>query len=79
MFMEHGLSSSLPRHVRFKIAASWCDLRVGDQVAPETRVGVDYDSGDVVTAGCHGQVVAVTFSGGEHALIVIIERAPEKS
>ena len=76
--MEHGLNSSLPRYMRFKIAASVCDLRIGDQVSPETRVGVDYDSGEVVTAGCRGRVVAVTFSGGEHALTVVIERSPEK-
>jgi hypothetical protein len=76
--MEQPLNSSIPRHIRFKIAASWCDLRVGDQVAPETRVGVDYESGAVVTAGCRGRVVAATFSGGEHALIVVIETTPEK-
>ncbi len=50
-----------------------CDLRVGDQVSPETRVGVDYESGEVVTAGCHGRVEAVTFSGGEHSLTVAID------
>ena len=71
--MEHPLNASLPRYIRFKIAASVCDLRIGDQVSPETRVGVDYESGEAVTARCHGRVVAVTFSGGEHALIVVIE------
>jgi hypothetical protein len=75
--MEHSVNSSVLPHIRFKIAASVCDLRIGDQVSPETRVGVDYESGEVVSAGCHGRVVAVTFSGGEHALIVIIEKAHE--
>jgi hypothetical protein len=75
--MEQALNSSLPRYIRFKIAASRCDLRVGDQVALETRVGVDYESGEVA-AGCHGRVVAVTFSGGEHALTVVIDTMPER-
>jgi hypothetical protein len=75
--VEQPLNSSGPCHIRFKIAASWCDLRVGDQVAPETRVGVDYESGAVALAGCNGRVVAVTFSGGDHALIVVIETTPE--
>ena len=73
------MNLSLPRYIRFKIAASVCDLKVGDQVSPETRVGVDYESGATVTAGCRGRVVAVTFSGGEHALIVVIETTPEKT
>jgi hypothetical protein len=47
-------------------------------VAPETRVGVDYESGEVVTAGCQGRVEAVTFSGGEHALTVVIDTMPER-
>ena len=71
-------NSSLSRHIRFKIAASRCDLRIGDRVAPETRVGVDYESGEVVTAGCHGRVEAVTFSGGEHSLTVVIDTMPER-
>ncbi|MGO9122119.1 MAG: hypothetical protein ACLQPD_31475 [Desulfomonilaceae bacterium] len=74
--MKHR-NSSVPRHVRFKIAATRCDLRIGDEVSPETIVGVDYESGEILTAGCHGRVEAVTFSGGEHSLIVVIERASE--
>ena len=34
---------------------------------------MDYESGAAAFAGRHGRVVAVTFSGGEHALIVAIE------
>jgi hypothetical protein len=76
--MEQSLNSSHPRYIRFKIAASVCDLKVGDQVSPETGVGVDYESGEVVTAGCHGRVEAVTAGGGEHALTVVIDTMPER-
>ena len=58
--------------VYLKIEASRCTVRVGDRVAPETKIGVDYETDRIVTAGCHGEVVAVTFSGGEHALTVAI-------
>ncbi len=75
--MKHHPVSSLPRCIRFKIEASLCNLRIGDEVSPQTVVGIDNESGETVTAGCHGRVVAVTFSGGEHALIVVIETTPE--
>jgi hypothetical protein len=38
---------------------------------------MDHESGKMVTAGCHGRVVGVTFRGGEHVLIVVIETIPE--
>ncbi len=75
--MEQPRNSAPPGYIRFKIAASVCELRVGDRVSPDTRVGADYESGEVVTAGCHGRVEAVTFSGGEHALVVVIETTPQ--
>ncbi len=54
-----------------------CNLRIGNQVSPQTVVGIDHGSGEMVTAGCRGRVVAVTFSGGEHALFVVIETTTE--
>ena len=58
--------------ILFKIDASRCDLRVSDPVTPETTVGEDFETGEIVKAGCHGQVEAVSFSGDDHALIVVI-------
>ncbi len=46
-------------------------------MSPQTVVGIDHESGEMVTAGCHGRVVGGTFIGGEHALIVVIETIPE--
>ena len=56
----------------FKIDASLCNLRVGDIVEPETVIGMDFETGEMVRAGRHGQVEAVSFSGGEHALTIVI-------
>ena len=39
---------------------------------PETVLGIDAESGETITAGCHGVVEAVGFMGGEHVLSVII-------
>ncbi len=56
----------------FKIDASQCNLRVGDMVEPETVIGMDFETGETVRAGRHGQVKAVSFSGGGHALTIVI-------
>jgi hypothetical protein len=56
----------------FKIDASLCNLRVGDTVEPETVVGMDFETGEMVKAGRHGRVEAVGFSGGRHALTIVI-------
>ncbi len=56
----------------FKVDASQCNLRVGDIVEPETVIGMDFETGEMVMAGRHGQVEAVGFSGGEHALVIVI-------
>jgi hypothetical protein len=62
-----------PKYIQFKIEASRCDLRVGDWVSPDTVVCMGPNPDETVTAGCNGQVVAVSFKGGEHALIVVIK------
>ena len=56
----------------FKIDASLCNLRVGDTVEPETVIGMDSETGEMVKAGRHGRVEAVSFSGGGHALTIVI-------
>ena len=75
--MKQPPNASLSRHIRFKIEASRCNLRIGDQVSPQTEVGMDHESGEMITAGCHGRVAGVTFSAGEHVLIVVIETIPQ--
>jgi hypothetical protein len=67
------LSSDL---VAFKIEASQCDLRVGDLVSPETVVGRDLESGELVQAGVYGQVMGVHFSSADHALVVLVRAEP---
>jgi hypothetical protein len=56
----------------FKIDASLCNLRVGDTVEPETVIGMDFETGEMVRARRHGRVEAVSFSGGGHALTIVI-------
>jgi hypothetical protein len=58
--------------VRHKIEASWCPVRVGEQVTPETAIGNDAATGEPVLAGIHGVVEAIGFSGADHALNVVI-------
>jgi hypothetical protein len=64
---------------QFKVEASRCNLCVGDLVSPDTVIGTDIETGETVITGCRGQVVAVNFSGGEHALMVIIQPTAELS
>jgi hypothetical protein len=70
--MPRSRRTAHPRQIQFKIEASRSDLKVGDRVTPETIVGVDWDTGKCVAAALHGEVVGVTFLGGEHAFLVFI-------
>ncbi|MEW6263010.1 MAG: hypothetical protein AB1641_08015 [Thermodesulfobacteriota bacterium] len=70
--MERKQNSRYPKSLQFKVEASKCDLRIGDSVTPDTVVGTELETGNTLKAGCHGKVVAVDFSGGEHALTVHI-------
>jgi hypothetical protein len=60
-------------HKLFKIKASRCALQVGDRLTAETFLGDDADTGEPVRAGSAGQVRAVSFSGAEYALLVLVE------
>ena len=57
---------------RFIIEASQCELRLGDHVMPETIIGRDIKTGEIVKASCHGQVKAITFDAANHSLLVLI-------
>lgn len=61
-----------PSFEKFEIEGNWCQLKPGDDVVPQTVVGRDYDSGEVVRAGFHGYVAASYFNPMNHSLIVII-------
>jgi hypothetical protein len=77
--MKRNVRTQSPKPVQFKIEASKCSLREGDLVTPGTVVGTDVETGETVTAGCHGKVMGVSFSGGQHALIVTIQPAAQRS
>ena len=62
-----------PKPVQFRIEASRCNVRIGDSVTPDTVVGTEHETGKTLTAGCHGKVIAVHFSGGEHTLTLHIQ------
>lgn len=74
--METRPHSSASPLVHFEINAGRCDLRVGDEVMPDTEIGMDSATGRSVTAGCRGEVVAIRFSGGSHTLLVTVRRSP---
>lgn len=57
-------------HRLFKVHASQCDTRVGDQITGDTKVGHAFASGEALWAGCNGVVEAVNWSADEHALFV---------
>lgn len=59
--------------IQFRIEADRCALRIGTPVTPDTVVGTDYETGTTLTAGCHGIVVAVGFSGRDHSLVVQVQ------
>jgi hypothetical protein len=61
----------LPNLILFRIEANGCDLRIGDQVTPETTIG-EYLSGEAMKAGCHGRVSGIGFDEDDHALLVVI-------
>lgn len=58
--------------VVFKVDASRINVKVGDEVLPETVIGEDVESGEEILAGIHGIVDAVQFSGSEHAMMVVV-------
>lgn len=68
--MEKKLQTMLPTLKLFKIAASCCNLRVGDHVISETTVGEDFTTREPVQVGCRGVVEAVNWSADDHAVFV---------
>ena len=67
--------SSPPVPIQIAVDASRCLVRIGDRVIPETVLGVGPETGEILAAGCHGEVVAMRFIGGERAFIVVIRPA----
>jgi hypothetical protein len=68
-------SSSRPTPISIAVDASRCSVRLGDRVAPETVLGTHPATGETVTAGHHGEVVAIHFAGAEHTLVVVLQPA----
>jgi hypothetical protein len=61
-----------PDLILFKIDASRCSLRVGDPVAPESLIGEDIDTANVLRSGVHGKVDSISYSSIDHALLVLV-------
>jgi hypothetical protein len=68
--MNQQSKTTQPTAKLFKIAATGCNLRVGDHVISGTRVGDDFTTCEPLRAGCNGVVEAVSWSADEHALFV---------
>jgi hypothetical protein len=65
--------SSQPIFRKFEIDATECYLQIDDRVTPETVIGKDFEIEKIVTAGCHGRVVAINFNASNHTLIILIQ------
>ncbi|MBN1304284.1 MAG: hypothetical protein JXA13_07600 [Anaerolineales bacterium] len=57
----------------YKVVFHNCCVKAGDTVQLDTVVGRNFNTGDTVIAGCHGQVEGCFISRPEYALIVIIK------
>jgi hypothetical protein len=56
----------------FEVDASHCDLLIGDRVTPETVVGRDYKTDEMIQAGVYGQVAVISFNSTHHSLSITI-------
>jgi hypothetical protein len=52
----------------FKVDASRCNVRVGDDVAPGTTVGTSFASGEPLRPRCSGVVEDIKRCSDDHAL-----------
>jgi len=59
--------------ILFKIDASQCDLRIGDRITPGTVIGRDWETGELLETDSEGEVTGVSFSGADHALIILVK------
>ncbi len=59
--------------ILFKIDASQCDLRIGDRVMPRTVIGRDWETGELLETDSEGEVTGVSFSGADHALVILVK------
>lgn len=75
--MAQDFISSQPIFRKFEINATECHLQIGDRVTPETVIGKDFESKEILTAGCHGRVVAISFNASNHTLIILIQENGE--
>ena len=69
--------SAQPIFRKFEIDATECHLQISDRVTPETVIGKDFETEEMVTASCHGRVAAISFNASNHTLIILIQEDGE--
>jgi len=62
-----------PFAIPFEVDASRYSVRIGDRVSPQTIIGEDFATGNMVQAGCHGRVIGVAYSGGSPILTIFVQ------
>jgi hypothetical protein len=62
-----------PFAIPFEIDANCHSVRIGDRVSPQTVIGEDFETGDVIQAGCYGQVTGMAYSGGSPVLTIFVQ------
>ena len=61
-----------PHYQKFEVEASQCELRIGTKVTPETVVGRDYETNELIKAGTYGRVTTVHFNPAHHSLLITV-------
>ncbi len=57
---------------KFEVGCVTCNLEINDQVTPETIVGRHYQTGQIISASCYGQVATIFFNPMHASLMITI-------
>jgi hypothetical protein len=55
---------------KYEVDLTECRLHIGQPVTPETIVGRDRETGQLVTAGLHGRVATIYFNPMHDSLLI---------
>ncbi len=58
-------------HKKYELDSRRCRLEIGDLVGPDTIIGIDHATGELVRAGLRGHVASVYFNPMHDSLMVL--------
>ena len=59
---------------RYEVDANYSSVRFGENVAPDTGLGRDCKTREIVKAGCYGRVLSVSFDPISHTFHITIDK-----